>query len=180
MSTSTAPTLIFDLETQLLSDDVGGWSNIAKMKLACAVTYNLTSGEFTDYLEADVDKLLADLRTAGLVVGFNTRRFDYEVLRPYAGKPLQLPTLDMLENIYQTLGFRLSLDSVAAATLNHSKSADGLQAVAWFKAGQVEKVLDYCRQDVQVTRELYDYGQQHKHLKYRDKFGRVKTVAVKW
>jgi DEAD/DEAH box helicase domain-containing protein len=178
--TTSAPILIFDLETQLLSDDVGGWSNIAKMKLACAVTYNLTSGEFNDYLESDVEKLLADLRAASLVVGFNVRRFDYEVLRPYASKPLQLPTLDMLENLYQTLGFRLSLDSVAAATLGRNKSADGVQAVHWFKTGQTQKLLDYCRQDVQVTRELYDYGKQHKHLKYRDKFGRLKQVAVKW
>ena len=178
--TPSAPILVFDLETQLLSDEVGGWSNIAKMKMACAVTCNLTTGQFADYLEADVEKLLADLHAASLVVGFNIRRFDYEVLRPYAGKSLQLPTLDMLENLYQTLGFRLSLDTVASGTLGHSKTADGVLAVHWFKSGQTEKLLDYCRQDVQVTRELYDYGQQHKHLKYRDKFGRLKQVAVRW
>ncbi len=178
--TPSAPILVFDLETQFLADEVGGWNNIAKMKLACAVTCNLTTGEFADYLEADVEKLLADLHAASLVIGFNIRRFDYEVLRPYAGQPLQLPTLDLLENIYQTLGFRLSLDAVAGATLGHRKTADGVLAVEWFRAGQAQKVLDYCRQDVQVTRELYEYGRQNKHLKYRDKFGRAKLVPVKW
>jgi DEAD/DEAH box helicase domain-containing protein len=172
--------LIFDLETQHLADEVGGWRNIAKMKLACAVTYNMEAGTFTDYVEADVERLLTDLRAASLVVGFNVKRFDYEVLRPYAGGPLTPPTLDLLETLYQTLGFRLTLDSLASATLAHSKSAAGTQAVEWYKTGQLQKVLDYCRQDVQVTRDLYEYGRQHKHVKYRDKFGRVKLAPVKW
>lgn len=174
-------TLIFDLETQHLADEVGGWDHIAKMKLACAVTLDLETGAFTRYLEADVQKLLADLRAATLVVGFNVQRFDYEVLRPYAGgQPLQLPTVDLLADLYRALGFRLSLDSVAAATLGRTKSADGVLAVEWFRTGQMAKLIDYCQQDVIVTRDLYEYGRKNKHVKYRDKFGRVKQVAVKW
>ena len=174
-------TLIFDLETQFLADEVGGWSHIAKMKLACAVIYNMDSAAFTRYVEADVKQLLSDLRAATLVVGFNIQRFDYEVLRPYAGgKALQLPTVDLLADLYSTLGFRLSLNSVASATLGQAKSADGTLAIKWFREGQIEKVLDYCQQDVEVTRDLYEYGKKNKHLKYRDKFGRVRQAVVKW
>lgn len=174
-------TLIFDLESQLLAEDVGGWDNISKMKLAGAVTYNVETGLFTRYQESDVAALLADLAAASLVVGFNVLRFDYEVLRPYAGgQPLQFPTLDMLVEIQQKLGFRLPLDALAAGTLNKGKSADGLQAVRWFREGKIEQLLDYCQQDVQVTLDLYQYGRQNKCLKYRDKFGKVKLVAVKW
>ncbi len=175
------PTLIFDLETQLLASDVGGWDNIAKMKLAAAVTQNLETGEFTRYREADVEKLLTDLRAATQVIGFNILRFDYEVLRPYAGgQALQLPTLDLLVEIQDKLGFRLTLDSLAAATLGITKSADGLQAVRWFREGKIDQILDYCQQDVRVTRDLYQFGRQNKHLKYRDKYGRLKLVPVKW
>jgi len=176
----SSSTLIFDLETQLLSDDVGGWDHIAKMKLACAVTHDLATNTFREYTEADAPKLIADLKAAQLVVGFNVKRFDYEVLRPYAGKKLIVPTVDLLEDIYSVLGFRVSLDSVAAATLGHSKSADGLQAVKWFKQGQLPKVIEYCKQDVIVTRDLYLFGQQHKHVNYRDKFGKVRQVPVRW
>jgi DEAD/DEAH box helicase domain-containing protein len=174
-------TLIFDLETQYLADEVGGWDHIAKMKLACAVTCNCDTQQFTRYREADVEQLLANLHAATLVVGFNIQRFDYEVLRPYAGgQALQLPTVDLLLDIYNTLGFRLSLDAVASATLSHTKSADGILAVRWFRQGEIEKILDYCQQDVQVTLDLYRFGQQNKHVKYRDKFGRVKLVPVRW
>ncbi|MBM4422413.1 MAG: helicase [Chloroflexi bacterium] len=177
----SAPTLIFDLETQHLADEVGGWSHIAKMKMACAVTLDVDAGTITRYLESDAEKLLADLRAASLVVGFNVLRFDYEVLRPYAGgEPLALPTVDLLADLYRALGFRLSLDSVASATLGHSKSADGVLAVHWFRRGEIEKVLDYCEQDVRVTRDLYEYGKTHQHVQYRDKFGRLKRVAVRW
>ncbi|MBI5829702.1 MAG: hypothetical protein HZB20_09225, partial [Chloroflexi bacterium] len=57
---------------------------------------------------------------------------------------------------------------------------DGVSAVGWYKNGELQKLLDYCRQDVQVTRELYEYGLQHKQLKFRDKLGRTKSVAVRW
>lgn len=174
-------TLVFDLETQFLSDEVGGWDHIAKMKLACAVTLNIGTGEFKQYLEKDVEGLLADLRGASLVIGFNIQQFDYEVLKPYTGEtPLQLPTLDLLSDIYRALGFRLSLDAVASATLSHNKIADGLQAVRWYRRGEMQKLLEYCQEDVQITRRLYDYGKQNKHVKYRDKFGRLRLVPVKW
>jgi DEAD/DEAH box helicase domain-containing protein len=174
-------TLIFDLETQRLADEVGGWDNIAKMKMACAVTLDLSTGGFKHYLEKDVEQLLADLRGASLVVGFNIRRFDYEVLRPYTGEtPLELPTLDLLDDIHRVLGFRLSLDAVAGATLSHRKSADGLQAVQWYREGELQKLLAYCQQDVEITQKLYQYGRQNKHVKYLDRRGRLKLLPVKW
>ncbi len=79
------------------------------------------------------------------------------------------PTVDMLDHIYKRLGFRVSLDNLAGATLGTAKSADGLQAVRWYKEGRIQEILDYCQQDVEVTRQLYEYGKQHKHLKYRDR-----------
>jgi DEAD/DEAH box helicase domain-containing protein len=174
-------TIVFDLETQLLAEDVGGWDNISKMKLAVAVTLNLETGQFTRYTEADAPALLDELRAADLVVGFNTERFDFEVLRPYAGDaPFAPKSLDLLVEVQRKLGFRLSLESLAAGTLNKGKSADGLLAVRWFREGKIEQVLDYCQQDVQVTHDLYQYGRQNKCLKYRDKYGKTKLVAVKW
>ncbi|MBI3359835.1 MAG: ribonuclease H-like domain-containing protein [Chloroflexi bacterium] len=124
---------------------------------------------------------MAELQSAGLVVGFNIKRFDYTVLQPYTGVRLaDLPTLDLLEHIHRALGFRLPLDALAQATLGASKSADGTLAVQWFREGRVEEVLDYCQQDVIVTRDLFEHGRRHKHLKYRDRSGRLKKVMVSW
>src|SRR5687768_1865505 len=98
------------------------------------------------YWEKDVPALLLELKSAEKVIGFNILRFDYEVLKPYAsGTHLaSVRTLDLLVDIQRTLGFRLSLDSIATATLGTTKSADGVQSVKWFRAGELDKVAEYC------------------------------------
>jgi len=173
--------IFFDLETQRTFQEVGGRQNLSKLGLAAAVTYDSASGEYRSYTENDVEELVEELAGADLVVGFNVKSFDYEVLRPYADYPLHtIPTADMLEDVYQELGFRLSLDSLARATLGISKSADGLQAVRWFRQGELDKVIEYCRTDVEVTRKLYEYGCERGYILYWDRRGRMRKIFVNW
>lgn len=174
-------TIFFDLETKYLADEVGGWNNIHKMELAVAVTYSTREAAYRHFVQEQAAELVAELQQADLVVGYNVLRFDYTVLQPYTEVPLhQLPTVDMLQDIYQRLGFRLSLDAVASATLNTGKSADGVQAVRWFRQGLVDKVLDYCQRDVQVTRQVYEFGQRHGFVRYQDRYRGVRQVNVPW
>ncbi|MCI0371820.1 MAG: DUF1998 domain-containing protein, partial [candidate division NC10 bacterium] len=143
--------LVLDVETQRSAEEVGGWEHRDRMGLAVAVTRDLGTGISRVYLERDAPALVADLASADLVVGFNLRRFDYGVLQPYASLDLNtLPTLDMLEQIHGRLGFRLSLSHLAEATLQTAKTTDGLQSLAWWKAGEVQKVIAYCTADVEL------------------------------
>ncbi|MEI9961052.1 MAG: hypothetical protein WDM76_07920 [Limisphaerales bacterium] len=113
----------FDLETQKSADEVGGWSNISRMGMSVAVTCNSASGDYKIYGEKQVDDLLKDLQRADLVVGFNNLRFDYEVLHGYTSFDLrQLPTLDMMVELQNTLNHRLSLDSIATADIRRGKN----------------------------------------------------------
>ena len=174
-------TVFFDVETQRSFDEVGGRHNIRKLGLSAAVTYSTADGAYQHYTEQTVADLIAELKAADLVVGFNVLSFDYEVLRAYTDDPLDdIETADMLDHIHKRLGFRVSLDNLASTTLGTSKSADGLQAVRWYKQGRMQEILEYCQQDVEVTRKLYEYGKQYKHLKFRDRSYREKTVAVSW
>jgi len=174
-------TVVFDLETKYLADEVGGWSNIHKMELAVAVTYSTSDGLYRRFTEEQADELVAELRRADLVVGFNVLRFDYTVLQPYTAFRLEtLPTVDMLQDIHRQLGFRLSLDAVASATLGITKSADGVQAVRWYRQGQIEQVLAYCERDVQVTRDVYEFGRHNGFVRYVDRRRRMCQVPVRW
>lgn len=148
--------VIFDLETQRSADEVGGWSNIKAMGLAWGVVYRFPGDEWLDFEEKDAEKLVEVLKSADLVVGFNQIRFDYEVLRAYSGFDFRkLNSYDMLVHITAALGHRLKLNSVASGTLGATKSADGLQSLEWWKNGEYEKVAEYCRNDVEVTRDLF-------------------------
>jgi len=171
----------FDLETQKSADEVGGWGNIIRMGLSVAVTYSTARGEYTIYGEKQVDDLLRELQRADLVVGFNNLRFDYEVLHGYTSMDLtQLPTLDMLVELTNTLNHRLSLDSIATATFGVEKTAEGLQAIRWYKEGKLAEIAEYCCFDVKITKMVHEYGQQNKQLAYLNRFGKKLNVTVNW
>jgi len=179
---STNPILVFfDLETQRSFQEVGGRHNIHRLGLSVAVTYNTGDCAFHRYTESSVSELIAELQAADRVVGFNLLRFDYPVLSAYTDVRLSsLPTLDILDHIYRRLGFRVGLDALASATLGTTKSADGIQAIRWWRAGELEKLFAYCQQDVEVTRQLYEFGRRHKYVQYRDRHWRLRRVPVSW
>ena len=173
--------VFFDLETRRSFQEVGGRQNIPRLGLSVAVTYSTADAEYHHYTEETVAELIEELKAADLVVGFNVISFDYQVLSAYSDYPLrQLPTVDMLDDIHRTLGFRVSLDALASATLGASKSADGLQAIRWWREGKMKELFAYCQQDVEVTRQLYEFGRQNRYVQYRDRRGRMRRVAVNW
>jgi DEAD/DEAH box helicase domain-containing protein len=174
--------VFFDLETQNLFQDVGGRENIEKLRVACAVTWSTQTNDFSVYWEKDVPALIEELKSATKVIGFNLRGFDYLVLQPYVPEMrfASLPTLDMLLDLQKILGFRVSLDSIASASLGATKTADGVQSVAWFRAGELEKVAEYCKADVDITRRVYEFGRDHGHIFYKSKLGSKLKVDVKW
>jgi len=174
--------VFFDLESQNLFDDVGGRGNIDKLKVACAVTYSTEKNDFTVYWEKDVPALIAELKSATKVVGFNLQGFDYLVLRPYSPETrfASIPTLDMLLELQKTLGFRIGLDSIASATLGATKTADGIKSVEWFRNGELEKVAEYCKADVDITRRVFEFGRDNGHIFYKSRLGSKLKVEVKW
>ncbi len=173
--------VFFDLETQKSADEVGGWDKIRDMRMSIGVTYSTARGDYRIYGEKDVDDLLTELQRADLVVGFNNIGFDYEVLHGYTIYDLrQLPTLDMLVEIKKMLPHRLSLDSIAHATMGVEKTSEGLQAIRWFKEGKLLEIAEYCCYDVKITKLVYEYGAANKQLFYTNKFGSKLSVAVNW
>ena len=173
--------LIFDLETRRSADDVGGWSRIADMGLALAVIWDRGRDRWRVYREDEAKDLIIDLLSAHRVVGFNIRRFDYTVLSAYAQADFsRIPTLDLLEEIHGTLGFRLSLAHLAETTLGVAKSGDGRTSLAWVRDGRWDLVESYCRRDVEITARLYDYGRLNGHLIFRDREGRAARIPATW
>ena len=171
----------FDLETQKLADEVGGWQNTHLMRVSVAVLYEVPAGKFNVYREHEIEQLIEDLRELDLVVGFNISRFDYRVLKAYTPFDLErLPTFDILNEIFNKLGFRLSLGHLAQSTLGRPKGGDGLQAVQWFRRGEWDNLIEYCTDDVVITRDLFYHGLEKGYLVYSDKKGLMLRVPTPW
>lgn len=175
-------TVLFDIETRRAAAEVGGWGNAHKMGVAVAVACLLEEGRFEVFEEDRVRDLVAFLRSGDLVVGFNVRRFDYQVLAGYTGEDYNrtLPTLDLLEDIHHRLGLRLGLSHLARETLQADKTADGLQSLEWVRQGRLDLVTDYCRRDVELLRDLYLFGRREGHLFYRSREKRRLRFPVDW
>jgi DEAD/DEAH box helicase domain-containing protein len=172
---------VFDIETQLSAREVGGWHRADLMRVSCIVLYDSKDKVFHEYLEAQVEDLIAHLQRLDLVIGFNIKKFDYRVLSGYSDFDFHsLPTLDLLENVHGRLGFRLSLDHLAKETLGTPKSADGLQALRWWKQGKIREIVEYCTKDVEITRNIYLFGQEHRYLVFKNKAGQTVRVPVSW
>jgi len=174
--------LFFDLETQHSFEEVGGRDHLEKLLVSVAVTYSSLTGEFKSYTEPQVFYLVEHLFQADTVIGFNLIHFDYRVLKPYTAKDFsQLKTIDMLLHIRDRLGFRVSLDSLAQATLGTGKSADGLQAIRWYREGKMDELIAYCKYDVEITHRLYEHGKQNGYVSYHDRYsGKKRKVLVNW
>ncbi len=171
----------FDLESQKLFNEVGG-RDASRLLLACGVTWSTERNDFAVYWEKDAAALVAELKAADRVIGFNIMHFDYEVLRPYAPNVnfRSIRSVDMLQDIQRALNFRLSLDSIAKATLGTTKTADGLQSVQWFREGELEKVAEYCKSDVEITRRVHEFGREHGFVYYYSRLGSKLKVPVNW
>ncbi len=173
--------VVFDLETQRSFDEVGGRSQLHRLGVSVGVAYRYDEDRFLTYREETIGELIELLTSADLVVGYNILGFDYAVLRGYTDRDLStLPTFDIMYDLENRLGFRPKLESVATATLGTGKSADGLQALEWWRQGEIEKIEAYCREDVRVTRDLFDFGLRNRHVLVTRSGGRPRRVEVDW
>jgi RNase_H superfamily len=172
----------FDLETQRTANDVGGWDKKRNMGMSLGVTYSTSLNEYRIYPENRVDDLIQQLLRADLVVGFNVVNFDYEVLMGYTilDLPHQLQTFDLLVEVEKVSRNKPPLDNIAQATLGVRKTADGVDAIKWWREKRLLEIARYCCFDVKVTRLVHEHGVRNRELFYTDKFNRKQRLELAW
>jgi DEAD/DEAH box helicase domain-containing protein len=174
--------VVFDIETQKSFDEVGGRDKFDLLKVSVAGAYVYGEDKYYAFEESEMERFGELLKNAGRVVGFNIHHFDLPVIQPYfSWNVRELPTLDLMSDVEKGMGFRVSLDNLCSETFGSKKTADGMQALRWFKEGRIEDIKKYCLKDVELTKKLYEYGIKNGHvmLYSRDAAGRV-AVPVHW
>jgi len=160
--------IVFDLETQNLFQEVGS-NDPTALDISVGTVYDSHTDKYTTVTVDEIDQLWPIIEKADALVGYNSNHFDIPLLNKYyPGDLTQIKSIDLLEDIKKSLGRRLRLDSVAQATLGSKKSADGLQAVRWWKEGNIKDIKKYCEQDVKVTKEIFEYARKNGHVKFKD------------
>ncbi len=159
--------IVLDIETRNSFQMVNS-TNPQDLDLALLVLYDYETDEYQSFWQEDLSKLWPILENTDLIIGYNQINFDLPLLNKYYPGNLGLiKQVDLLDEIYKSLGKRIRLDMVAEGTLGIKKSGHGLEAVKWWKQGEKDKISAYCHEDVRITKELYDYALLNKKLKYK-------------
>lgn len=170
--------VVLDIETANSFADVGKYDP-ALLKVSLVGLYDYATDKYESFLEPDLPKLWRILEGADRIIGYNLFGFDYQVLNAiYPGDLSKFPTLDLMLEIQKQLGFRIKLDDVAHGSLGTGKSGNGLQAIEFFRRGEIDKLRDYCLQDVKVTKEVYEYGLANKQVRFMDRRNQLMQVPV--
>lgn len=174
-------TIILDLETKKTFDEVGGQHNRQLLGVSLVGVYSYNRDQYRGFKEEEFPELLELLKNTELVIGFNSKSFDFEVLQP-CFKDFDLATikhLDLLEEIVYALGHRLKLESVAQSTLGYGKSGSGLDAIMYYRNNDWDNLIKYCLDDVKITKELYEYGLAHGYIWYTNA-GKKEKIVARW
>ncbi len=163
--------IVFDIETQNIFQDVGS-SNPADLDISIVCIYDYETNAYDSFLQEDFPRLWAILDKADLLITFNGEYFDIPLLNKYYKKSgfgdlKDIRSLDIFKEIKNTSGRWLKLDNIAIGTFGISKSGDGLDAVKWWREGEIEKIRKYCLDDVKITKDVYDYALKNKKLLFK-------------
>lgn len=165
--------IVLDIETY------GDIKDFANLKVTVVSIYEYEKDAYSSFEEHELPNLWPILEKSDRLIGYNSEHFDLPILNKYYnGDLMKFPHLDLLKVVKESSGKRFKLDDLAKATLQISKSADGLQAVKWYEEGKIDLIKKYCEQDVKVTKELYEYGKNNKMLYFNTLTGELQPLPV--
>lgn len=183
--------IIFDIETEKLFSDLDNFDPQALgVSIVCLYKrkFDTTSrkeieGENLYFWKNDLDTMWPVFANTDRVIGFNSIDFDNQVIFGLCDDYdfRKLKHFDILAKVKDVLGFRVSLDSIAVASLDKPKSDSGVMAVEYWKSQKpedLEKLKKYCLMDVEITKDVYDFGLKNKFLKYKDKWNTIRQVEI--
>jgi DEAD/DEAH box helicase domain-containing protein len=164
--------IVFDIETRNIFQDVGT-NNPEDLDISVVCTYDYVANEFRSFLQEDFSKLWELIETADMLITFNGDHFDIPLLNKYyrrerRGDLSKIRSLDILKEIKNSYGRRMKLDQIAEGTLGTKKSGNGLEAIVWWRNGEVDKIIKYCTDDVRITRDVYEYAKKNNLLKFKE------------
>ncbi len=170
-------TVVFDIETANWLGD-GDASDLLDLSIAIVCIHDSETGQYSSYLEPELPKLWPILERTDILVGYNSDHFDVPLLNKYyPGDLTKIKSLDLLKEVHDSLGRRLRLDAIAEGTLGIKKIGSGMQSLRWWRAGEVNKVRDYCLKDVEITKRVFDHALEHGSVKYKE-LGKTREVAL--
>ncbi|PIP57281.1 hypothetical protein COT08_01045 [Candidatus Woesebacteria bacterium CG07_land_8_20_14_0_80_44_9] len=181
--------VIFDLETKSFFVENGkfdpsrfGVSIVSLYTRKLDESFKEAEGKMLSFWEEDFPQMWPFFQKADRIIGFNSLGFDVPALSPYSPPGFaRLPHFDILEQIKRIAGHKTSLHRIAKATLGIQKTDSGENAVLYWEKHDpksLELLQKYCRDDVEITKNIYDFVLRNKKLLFTDYWNNPREVKV--
>jgi DEAD/DEAH box helicase domain-containing protein len=194
--------VVVDMEiAKTVESCTDGWNSTEEMDVAVACVWEYRTSRMRGYGPLELTTLQDRLLAADRISGYNIWKFDFPVIWGISrtdwmkrGEPhnslkdeLGLKTDDLLRRIWKALGLSpdefnslhkgWGLDAVAGSTLGYRKIGYGGDAPKWYQAGQIQRVVNYCADDVALERDMTDFVARYGYVvNNRGSGGRVLSV----
>lgn len=160
--------IVLDIETRNTFQEIGR-AEPALLDISVVCIHDSETDSYSSYLQEDLGKLWPIIEKADVLITFNGDHFDIPLLdKYYPGDLTKIKSLDLLKEVRKSLGHRIGLGLIAQGTLNKPKGGHGLDAIEWWRKGEIDKIIKYCLEDVKITKEVYEYALLNKKLKYKE------------
>jgi hypothetical protein len=138
-----------------------GWEDYQNMKIACIGVWDYKTDSSRIFGEHEIKDFQKFIDSHDKVVGFNNNRFDNNVLRANGVVIHANKSYDILSEDFTALGsFQKGcrLDDIVKANFPScaGKTGSGADAPELWQKGFYTKVIDYCLNDVRLTKMILD------------------------
>jgi len=174
--------LVFDIETSNIFQEVGS-NDPVDLSISVVGIYEYENDKYSTFLVEEFNKLWPIIENTDMFITFNGDHFDIPLLNKYySGDLFKIKSLDILKEMQKVAGRRMKLDQIAEGTLGTNKSGHGLDAIKWWRDGEVEKVKKYCLDDVRITKDVYEYALKNNKLIFKEgpNLNEIKLNTSNW
>lgn len=144
-----------------------GWDDRDNMGVSVIGAYDYDSDRYRVFCEDNFEEFAALVADHSIIAGFNSIKFDNAVLRACGIRDIpDEKSYDLLVEIWIGAGLEpefkypshigFGLDACCNANFDTRKSGHGAMAPVDWQQGRIGNVIDYCLNDVKLTKELLD------------------------
>jgi hypothetical protein len=143
-----------------------GWHDHANMGISTICAYDYADGRYRVFCQDNFDQFMELCAASDLLVTFNGLSFDDKVIAATIGAMPNVRPYDLLVEVWAAHGlgptFRypshagFGLDACCEANFGTRKSGNGALAPILWQQGKIAQVIDYCINDIKLTKQLFD------------------------
>ena len=153
----------------------GGWRDFENMGISCIGAYDYLTDRYRVFCDDNFKEFQALVDNHHTIIGFNSNSFDSPLCE---ANGIIIPgekSYDILVEVWRGAGLGenfaypshsgFGLGAICESNFGLKKSGHGALAPVQWQRGEIGAVIDYCLNDIKITKRLLDHIDAHGEIK---------------